>query len=126
MDGAVGDGDKFTGFGWTGWYVAKKMSDFHLPGPSDVWVFSDEHPDSIDDGQMYTPTYAVTKFIEMPGTQHGGACGMAYADGHSEVHKWKGQTLTTHQAVTFTTVQQVGCPITDVDMLYLAQHTPQN
>ena len=130
MNGAVGDGDKYQQpgkpFSWSAWYVAKKGSDFHQPGPSDVWVFSDEHPDSIDDAIMYTSSYATTPFIELPGTQHGGACGMAYADGHSEVHKWKGQTLTTHQQVTFTTVQQVACPLTDPDMLFLAQHTPQN
>ena len=42
-DGAVGDGDKYQEpaypFSWTQWYVAKKTTDFHTPGPSDVWVF---------------------------------------------------------------------------------------
>ena len=128
MNGAVGDGDKYqepaNPFGWPSWYFAKKMSDLHTPGPSDIWVFSDEHPDSIDDALMYTCSSPVTTFIELPGSQHGGACGMAYADGHSEIHKWRGPVAT--QPVKFTTQQRITFSITDPDMLFLALHTPQN
>jgi prepilin-type N-terminal cleavage/methylation domain-containing protein/prepilin-type processing-associated H-X9-DG protein len=130
MNAAVGSGPKYpiSNFGWTQstWYVANKSSDFHAPGPSDVWVFSDEHPDSIDDALMYTANYAVTEFVELPGSQHGGACGMAFADGHSDVHHWSGPVMAAHQQVTYTTVQQQTCLITDPDMLYLATHTPIN
>jgi prepilin-type N-terminal cleavage/methylation domain-containing protein/prepilin-type processing-associated H-X9-DG protein len=130
MNGAVGDGDKYSEpgnpFGWSTWYVAKKTSDFHSPGPSDVWVFSDEHPDSIDDAIMYNASYAVTSFTELPGSQHGGACGMSYADGHAEVHKWKGPVVNV--PVIFVSGpplrQQVSCSINDPDMLFLSQHTP--
>jgi prepilin-type N-terminal cleavage/methylation domain-containing protein/prepilin-type processing-associated H-X9-DG protein len=130
MSGAVGDGDKYeepgNPFGWASWYVAKKASDLHTPGPSGVWVFSDEHPDSIDDALLYDASYPVTQFTELPGCQHGGACGMAYADGHAEIHKWIGPTLSAHQAVTYTVVQRVTCTTSDPDMLYLAARTPQN
>jgi prepilin-type N-terminal cleavage/methylation domain-containing protein/prepilin-type processing-associated H-X9-DG protein len=128
MDGAVGDGDKYqepaNPFSWTAWYFAKKSTDFHTPGPSDVWVFSDEHPDSIDDALMYTASYAVTSFTELPGSQHGGACGMAFADGHSLIHKWKGPIA--NEPVGYSTKQQIACSLTDPDMLFLSQHTPQN
>jgi len=130
MNGAVGNGDKYqepgNPFGWTSWYFAKKSADFHTPGPSGVWVFSDEHPDSIDDALLYDASYPVTQFTELPGCQHGGACGMAYADGHAEIHKWIGPILAAHQAVTYTIVQRVPCSATDPDMLYLAARTPQN
>jgi prepilin-type N-terminal cleavage/methylation domain-containing protein/prepilin-type processing-associated H-X9-DG protein len=127
MNGAVGDGYKYS-FGWSPWYYVKKSSDFHSPGPSDCWVITDEHPDSIDDALLYVAPFPVTSFTEMPGTQHGGACGLCFADGHAEIHKWSGPTLTVHQQVTYANppVQRVPCPITDVDMLYLAQHTPLN
>jgi prepilin-type N-terminal cleavage/methylation domain-containing protein/prepilin-type processing-associated H-X9-DG protein len=128
MDAAVGDGPKYQSpnpFGWTQWYVAKKSTDFHFPGPSDCWVFTDEHPDSIDDGILYTASYPVTIFTELPGNQHGGGCGLAFADGHSEIHNWKGSVLTTHKNVSYTLVQKVSCLISDVDMLWLANHTPQ-
>lgn len=129
MNAAVGNGPKYpiSNFGWnqSTWYVANKSTDFHNPGPSDVWVFSDEHPDSIDDALMYTANYAVSQFIELPGSQHGGACGMAFADGHAEIHHWKGPTMAAYLNVSFTVVQRVACPVTDADMLYLAAHTPQ-
>ncbi|HZV36382.1 MAG TPA: type II secretion system protein [Verrucomicrobiae bacterium] len=132
MDAAVGDGVKYNSpspFGWTQWYVAKKMSDFHFPGPSDCWVITDEHPDSIDDCILYTASYPVTSFTELPGNQHGGGCGVSFADGHAEIHFWKGPVMSAHRNVTYMTTigvtQQVPCSITDPDMLWLANHTPQ-
>jgi prepilin-type N-terminal cleavage/methylation domain-containing protein/prepilin-type processing-associated H-X9-DG protein len=127
MNGAVGDGDKYmepgNPFGWTSWYVAKRSSDFHNPGPSDVWVFSDEHPDSIDDAIMYTASYPTTMFTELPGSQHAGACGMAFADGHAEIHKWQGSIANA--SVQYKSQQRIPCSTTDPDLNYLAQHTPQ-
>jgi prepilin-type N-terminal cleavage/methylation domain-containing protein/prepilin-type processing-associated H-X9-DG protein len=130
MDGAVGEGYKYqepgNPFGWTQWYVAKKTTDFHSPGPTDAWVFTDEHPDSVDDALLYTANYPVTKFTELPGNQHGGACGISFADGHSEIHKWTDSLVNTYRKVSFTVVQQVPCSISDRDMVWLALHTPQN
>jgi prepilin-type N-terminal cleavage/methylation domain-containing protein/prepilin-type processing-associated H-X9-DG protein len=147
MNGAVGDGYKYgvnpitrTGapFGWPSFYFAKKSTDFHSPGPSDVWVFSDEHPDSIDDNVFYTANFPLDKLIEIPGVQHGGACGMAFADGHAEIHKWKGEIANVPVAywkgasspptgpLSNGGRQQVPCSLNDPDMLYLAAHTPVN
>jgi prepilin-type N-terminal cleavage/methylation domain-containing protein/prepilin-type processing-associated H-X9-DG protein len=132
MNAAVGGGPKYpiSNFTWnqSSWYVANKASDFHNPGPSDVWVFSDEHPDSIDDALMYTSNYAVNVFTELPGSQHGGACGMAFADGHAIIHKWSGPVVVV--PVIYVNGkplrQQVPCSTSDPDMLFLAQHTPQS
>ena len=141
MDGAVGDGVKYPNsyggpvadpFGWTQWYVATKSTSFHSPGPSDCWVFTDEHPDSIDDALLYTASYPVTVFTELPGNQHGGACGLCFADGHAEIHKWVDGVMTTHTTVKYLgpndpgVTQSVPCSISDKDMLWLAQHTPAN
>lgn len=130
MSGAIGEGDKYQQpgkpFGWTQYYTVKRTGDFHAPGPSDCWVISDEHPDSVDDALFYTASYAVTKFTELPGTQHGGACGLFFADGHAEIHKWNGPVMAANQGVHYTTVQQVTCAIDDKDMLWLAAHTPVN
>jgi len=129
MNGSVGEGGKYQSpnpFGWSKWYVAKKTSDFHTPGPSDCWVITDEHPDSVDDALLYTSSYGTSKFTELPGNQHGGACGISFADGHAEIHKWSGDVLTGRETPTYTQVQQVPCSPTDKDMLWLADHTPQN
>jgi len=131
MNGAVGDGDKYAQpgkpFGWTQWYFARKATDFHTPGPSEVWVFSDEHPDSVDDALMYTSSYAVTSFTELPGSQHGGACGLAFADGHSEIHKWRG-CLTQPRVKAVYAVDgmylnnAISGPVGDPDIHWLSSH----
>jgi prepilin-type N-terminal cleavage/methylation domain-containing protein/prepilin-type processing-associated H-X9-DG protein len=65
----------------------RKSSDLVYPRPAEVWVFTDEHPDSINDAGLFSPHQ--TSWIDMPASYHGGACGVAFADGHSEIHKWK-------------------------------------
>ena len=64
--------------------------------PSKLFVFLDEHPDSINDGWLQTdpaPT-ASSAWNDLPASYHGGACGIAFADGHSEVHTWRSKTCT--------------------------------
>jgi len=70
-----------------------KASDITVPGPSMTWVLVDEHPDSINDGffcvqmQGY-PDPAKAQLPDVPASYHNGACGFAFADGHSEIKKW--------------------------------------
>ncbi len=129
MNAAIGDGAKYDApepFGWTNWFVAKKTGDFHTPGPSGSWLVMDEHPDSIDDTILYTASYPVTSFTELPGNQHAGRCGLTFADGHAEIHSWNGPVMKAHTRVTFQGADQVSCLINDPDMLWLAARTPQN
>ncbi|HET7624761.1 MAG TPA: type II secretion system protein [Verrucomicrobiae bacterium] len=128
MDGALGEGDKYD-FGWGNFFVAKKMSSLTTPGPSESWVFTDENPDSLDDGILYSnPNYAngTGKYTELPGSDHDGACGMSFADGHSEIHKWRDPT-TLHKVNYHTQLgvtQQV--QVTgNGDLAWIAQHTPR-
>jgi prepilin-type processing-associated H-X9-DG protein len=124
MDGAVGGGDKYS-FGWANFFIAKNMSDLNAPGPSASWVFIDEHPDSIDDGVLYINpacTNGTGVFTELPGSLHGGSCGISFADGHAEIHKWVDPT-TVHP-VTFTAVNQVSVN-NNSDLAWLAQRTPR-
>jgi prepilin-type processing-associated H-X9-DG protein len=71
---------------------AEKMADLRVPGPADVWVMLDEHPDSINDAQFhFDPGYQLTSgcyWRDMPGSTHNGACSLSFADGHSEIHRW--------------------------------------
>lgn len=123
MNGAVGNGDKYN-FGWGNYFFAKTMSDLTSPGPSMSWVFIDEHPDSIDDGVLYTNpacTNGTGVFTELPGSLHGGSCGVSFADGHAEIHKWSDPT--TIHPVTYGTVNQVGAN-NNRDLAWLAQRTP--
>jgi prepilin-type processing-associated H-X9-DG protein len=71
---------------------AAKASDLLIPGPAQTWVYVDEHPDSINDAGCFPPDNAVN-IPDAPATYHNGAAGFAFADGHSEIHKWKGPTM---------------------------------
>lgn len=62
------------------------------PSPSDVIVFLEEHPDSllgntVPDGYLEVDSSGGT-FPDFPGSNHKWSCGMSFADGHSEMHKW--------------------------------------
>lgn len=67
---------------------ARKLSDIVDPSPSKRWVFVDEHPDSINNG-FFTVFMDENKWEDLPAAYHNGACGFAFADGHSEIKKWK-------------------------------------
>src|SRR5487761_2686682 len=74
------------------WLTYGKMTSFTRPGPSDTWVFIDENPFSINDGSMAISAAASvgnTFLIDYPTGLHGGSGGLAFADGHSIVHKWQ-------------------------------------
>jgi prepilin-type N-terminal cleavage/methylation domain-containing protein/prepilin-type processing-associated H-X9-DG protein len=60
------------------------------PPPVMNWVFIDEHPDSINDGYFTVSgsTGRSAEWKDLPASYHNGACGISFADGHSEVHKW--------------------------------------
>jgi len=73
----------------SGWYTYRKVSDIIHPPPVDLWVFDDEHPDSINDGWQVTDPGSMAQWTDKPANYHGGSAGFAFADGHSEVHKWK-------------------------------------
>lgn len=71
----------------------RKTSEFSFPSPTETWVFVDEHPCSINDAGFFNPS--ATAWIDQPATYHNGAAGFAFADGHSEIHKWMDSLKTT-------------------------------
>lgn len=61
-------------------------SDFR--DPSSIFVFLDEHPDSIDDGYFEnTPNFL--EWMDLPGSYHNGGGSFTFADGHIEIHRWQ-------------------------------------
>ena len=65
-----------------------KLSTIANPNPSKLWVFLDESPVLLNDGSFGFRMTANT-WIDAPGAYHNGACGFVFADGHTEIHKWK-------------------------------------
>lgn len=131
MDGAVGGGVNSTDFSFSAdLWKAVKSSDLVAPGPANSWVLTDEHPDAIDDGILYSYygfTNGTGMFTELPGSQHGGACGMAFADGHAVIHKWVGSsTLVPVIYVNYRIGYSQRISVTsDPDLAWLSQCTPR-
>jgi prepilin-type processing-associated H-X9-DG protein len=65
------------------------MSDIKNPPPVKLWVFVDEHPDSINDGWLTDSWPGGGGWGDLAASLHGGACGIGFADGHGEIHKWR-------------------------------------
>jgi prepilin-type N-terminal cleavage/methylation domain-containing protein/prepilin-type processing-associated H-X9-DG protein len=69
------------------WKVYGKLSDFDNPGPAQVWILLDEDDRSLNDAGFAVGMQAA-EWIDWVGTYHNKAAGFAFADGHSEIHKW--------------------------------------
>jgi prepilin-type N-terminal cleavage/methylation domain-containing protein/prepilin-type processing-associated H-X9-DG protein len=139
MNGAMGDGSKWfsptNSAGWPAFFNAKKFGDMHNPGPSDCWVVMDEHPNSNDDATFFVnPADANgqgTMFTEIPGSMHANAGGIAFADGHAEIHVWRGSVTTqpfdpnrTKYLGSLNGGVVTGDAASQNDLTWLAQHTP--
>ena len=146
MDAAVGGGNPVNGGAGSGYkpasnlsgdypggmFYATTASQLRSPGPSESWVFTDEHPDSIDDGILYTPPLFGTEssyglFVELPSSLHNGADGISFADGHAEIHKWL-DPRTAGKGVLFQSTSgdtsRISMVPNNPDLMWLAQHTP--
>ncbi|MGC3959621.1 MAG: type II secretion system protein [Verrucomicrobiota bacterium] len=78
------------GGNWNGYRLFAKMSDIRMP--TEIFVFLDEHPDSINDGFYAYCTGdgppEVSQWSDLPASYHNGAGGLSFADGHSEIKRW--------------------------------------
>jgi prepilin-type N-terminal cleavage/methylation domain-containing protein/prepilin-type processing-associated H-X9-DG protein len=88
-------------FDYGGWLPAPPYKVYarlgHIINPTKTWVMIDEHPDSINDAacavKMAEPSATTAQIIDFPASYHNGAAGLSFADGHSEIHQWKGSTI---------------------------------
>jgi len=82
-----------TGRNQTKWRTYGKASAIVIP--TKTFVFVDEHPNSINDAAFATQCTGAdamntARIIDIPANYHNGACGFSFADGHSEIRRWKG------------------------------------
>ena len=104
---------------------AAKAGDLVYPGPAQSWVYMDEHPDSINDAGAFAPDSA-NNIPDAPATYHGGAAGFSFADGHAEIHKWRGRTMTRDlKGVTFNARNNFACVTGDPDLAWYSFVTPR-
>ncbi len=108
-----------------------KTTDIKSPSPVDLWVITDEHPDSIDDGWLVVnPTTtirwgvnAVGKGGNLPGSNHNKANSLTFADGHSELHRWLETTTCLPVTYKNTSSGYAGTFPTDRDIQWMISHS---
>jgi prepilin-type N-terminal cleavage/methylation domain-containing protein/prepilin-type processing-associated H-X9-DG protein len=104
------------------------LKESDIPDPSSVFVFLDEHPDSINDGYFLVtedPTPGATQYWDdLPASYHNGGGSFSFADGHTVIHHW--QCASTDQPAQ----PDIGLPIplrsNDLaDFYWVLQHESQ-
>src|ERR1017187_9069692 len=58
-----------------------------IPQPTEIFVFLDEHPDSINDGYFLERDY-YPEWHDLPASYHNGSAAFSFANGHSSLHRW--------------------------------------
>jgi prepilin-type N-terminal cleavage/methylation domain-containing protein/prepilin-type processing-associated H-X9-DG protein len=124
-DIVVGDGNYETGPSDAIYKHISKFSQFLYPTPAEAWVFLDEQPDSINDAGFFPPHQ--TAWVDVPATYHNGACGVAFADGHAEIHKWRTSLASGRatQVMYADTAIGIGGAAGDMDISWLSYRTPR-
>ncbi len=95
-----------------------KSSDFRTIGASMVFLTVDESPWSINDGG-FAVSVGTPKWVDFPATFHNRACGFSFADGHAEIRRWIGNSMS----LSAPPGGQPSTLPTDPDWNWIAQHT---
>jgi prepilin-type processing-associated H-X9-DG protein len=98
-------------------FTYRKTAEIIRPAPAQAFVFLDEHPESIDDGYFLVWLDKKNEWGNQPANYHNGAGGLSFADGHSEIRKWRDPaSLAAHIGT--------GLAPTDVPWLQLRASAP--
>jgi prepilin-type processing-associated H-X9-DG protein len=89
---SIPDGDPTaTGVSWGLTDYMQYLKQSSVPRPAKTWLLIDEQADSINDG-YFINNPQVMEWQDIPASYHNGACGFSFADGHSEIKKWRSGT----------------------------------
>ena len=82
-----------------------RETDITSPSPSDLFVFTDEFPGSLNDGGFAVCMTEPGHIVDYPANYHNYSSAFSFADGHVELHKWENADLKQP-------VQYTGGPVT--------------
>jgi prepilin-type N-terminal cleavage/methylation domain-containing protein len=91
--------------------------------PTQIFTFVDEREDSIDDGSFGVNMFATgaqSQLVNWPASYHNRAGGLAFVDGHSEIHVWRDPRTSTPPGSTQLT-SNIDSP-NNGDVAWLQEH----
>lgn len=109
--------------GGTSGRIFRKQTDIntHAGGPVKLFVLVDENPNTINDGYFLIypnqGTVNPTTWTDVPASYHNKACGFSFADGHSEIKKWRDKNLIDAKDIN-TPVD----PNYKADLIWMIEH----
>jgi len=102
-----------------------KASDLGHPGPSNLYVLLDEHPDSINAGgyaNQMVDQPGTARMIDFPASYHNGAAGLSFADGHAEIKRWQDERTQPPVQNNNNLQLNIASP-NNLDVIWLAERT---
>ncbi len=102
-----------------------KASDLGHPGPSNLYVLLDEHPDSINAGgyaNQMVDQPGTARMIDFPASYHNGAAGLSFADGHAEIKRWQDERTQPPVQNNNNLQLNIASP-NNPDVIWLAERT---
>ncbi|MGV3772329.1 MAG: prepilin-type N-terminal cleavage/methylation domain-containing protein [Verrucomicrobiales bacterium] len=124
MNAMVGDAGQFTASGENvnnpTYHQFMKFGEFK--STSEIFVFIEEHPHSINDGYFLNRSQYL-EWQDIPASWHGGAANLAYADGHVEGHQWRQASTKLAHVPDVTLLPMRIAPGDDADFQWLMKRT---
>ena len=126
--GTYGNWDHVMGGIWSDYKIYMKQGDLANPGPAKVFVFLDMREDSIDMGNFATCMAgwpndgSQYRFFDLPGFYHHRAAGFSFADGHSEIHRWRNPATMPPLVPNGNVADTFNSP-NNLDILWLQEHS---
>lgn len=115
------------------WRTYARESDCVKPIPSELWVFLDEHPASINDGAFAlrmpdAPAGTAGQgWADYPAGFHASSGAFSFMDGHAEIHRWRDPSSLGARGLgaRTTALSQInrGNVPNNADILWLARRT---
>lgn len=93
--------------------------------PASIFVFLDEHPESINDGAFvnHEPTTSaggfslgssIPNWIDWPGAYHNNSAAFVFADGHASLQRWRGTRAI--RSATLSQTSSAPAPVSAADL----------
>lgn len=70
-----------------------RLGDFARKPPAELYVFLEEHPDSIFGGGFVPPDSTRNKWVGIPSSLHAGSANFSFVDGHVEQRVWENPAI---------------------------------